>query len=863
MKTLLRSASIALLAIAVCAPTAGAQVVKCQRSIAKASSQFLQARVKALQKCEEGVQKGSLVGPCPDGKATASIDKARGKLNAAIGKSCGGEDKVCGGSLVGEFPVNAAGPAGLDWPTSCPNFEKGDCSNAITDCSGISECLACVAGGASDQAMDLYYDDLEPSGGDKILAKCQLSIGKATSAFLNSKSKILQKCWDARLNGKHSNPCDGVSSGDGKYLDAITKAENKKIATICKACGGADKLCNGVDDISPATIGFPSDCTFVSPPGQASCAGPITDLSSLVTCVDCVTGFKADCVDRLQVPQFGAYPTECNSCSEPPATGLCPTSLTFTADGPAVDLDTGFTGLAHNAHVPTNGRITLAVSGCDGVNQPTCGECTVNGPLANPGGPEFDTQRCQDAQWIRCTADSDCTNATSCIGGANNGALCTAASQCPGGGCANSTCEGGTNDNAPCSAASECPGGSCDHSGAVGPCIFFFGAPLPLVAGGVPTCVVNEISGSIVGTINLNDGSSTTNVPLLSKVFPVGGEFNPCPRCEGGVCTGHGQRIGQACVPNGESLYPSGQTQFGTVSLDCPPNPGSEAGALGINLNIATGTQTKTVEAGNPNCRQTGYTGLKCLCDSCNNGTAEGCSTNGDCPANGGGPGICGGLRCIGGSETGQPCRTCVGGTNHGSGCGNASVCPGGTCWNPRICNGGANDLANCNQASACPGGTCAECLGGGSCNRPGESTQPNSCADDTNTPQLEGCIESGPNIGTCVFGPEDQVCSIQTFHVCVTDADCDPVLAMPPNSNLLPGQSCVAISRSCFPDNGVIGNTVEVSGSPDVPCGGISKPTVGTFFCVAPVEASAVNAAGGLPALGRVRIPGVVDINP
>jgi hypothetical protein len=45
----------------------------------------------------------------------------------------------------------------------------------------------------------------------------------------------------------------------------------------------------------------------------------------------------------------------------------------------------------------------------------------------------------------------------------------------------------------------------------------------------------------------------------------------------------------------------------------------------------------------------------------------------------------------------------------------------------------------------------------------------------------------------------------------------------------------------------------VKVSGTPDTVCGGIAKPTVGTFFCVAPVSASAVNAAGGLPALGRV----------
>jgi hypothetical protein len=128
-------------------------------------------------------------------------------------------------------------------------------------------------------------------------------------------------------------------------------------------------------------------------------------------------------------------------------------------------------------------------------------------------------------------------------------------------------------------------------------------------------------------------------------------------------------------------------------------------------------------------------------------------------------------------------------------------------------------------------------------------------------TPALEGCIDAGPDAGTCELGPFDQVCSIQTFHTCSDDADCDPVLAV--NPDLLPGQSCISHSRSCFVDNGVSGKFETVSGNPDTPCGGVSKPTVGTFFCVAPVSASAVNAAGGLPALGRVRIPGVVVIDP
>ena len=440
---------------------------------------------------------------------------------------------------------------------------------------------------ASDQAATLYYGDLAPSAPGSALNKCQISIGKATNAFLNSQSKALQKCEDARLNGKHSLDCFPPSVGDGKYLAAIQKAKDKQQATICKACGGADKVCSGGgDDLTKAAIGFADDCSLVTRPhGGPPCSGPITTLEDIIACTQCVTQFKADCDDALAVPQFTPYPSECNSCILPAPTGACPTTISFTANGTDVDLDTGFTGLAHDATVPTNGRITLAVSGCDGATHPTCGECDVNGPLPNAGGVAFDTQRCQDASWVQCTADADCTAAQQCVGGTENGALCSGNPDCPAG-----NCVGGDNNGDVCTAESQCtPGGgtcvaaSCLNAGHSGPCIFFFGAPLPLRAGGVSTCILNEISGPVTGTLNVNDGTSTTNVPLASTVHPVGTEAAPCPRCEGGIC-GDGPRKDQDCSVNGTGEY-------GDVSLDCPPNPGSAAGTLVINLNISTGNQ--------------------------------------------------------------------------------------------------------------------------------------------------------------------------------------------------------------------------------------------------------------------------------
>ena len=87
-----------------------------------------------------------------------------------------------------------------------------------------------------------------------------------------------------------------------------------------------------------------------------------------------------------------------------------------------------------------------------------------------------------------------------------------------------------------------------------GTCVFFFSAPLPLVAGGVSTCILNQIAGSVTGTINIDDGTSTTNVPLASTVYPVGSPFGPCPNCVAGLCT-DGPRINKACTVNGSSIF--------------------------------------------------------------------------------------------------------------------------------------------------------------------------------------------------------------------------------------------------------------------------------------------------------------------
>ena len=65
----------------------------------------------------------------------------------------------------------------------------------------------------------------------------------------------------------------------------------------------------GSDDFTPAVIGFPATCTAVKVPGGGPfCSQLVATLADLVECVDCITEYKVDCIDRARVPEFGVYP---------------------------------------------------------------------------------------------------------------------------------------------------------------------------------------------------------------------------------------------------------------------------------------------------------------------------------------------------------------------------------------------------------------------------------------------------------------------------------------------------------------------------------------------------------------------------
>jgi hypothetical protein len=842
------AALVASLALAV---PAHADPLKCQQEIVKDTSKYVQARTKALQKCHEAIVKGKippqdcLLEPTAAGK----IVKADSKLRAGVNKQCGGPDQTC--STGGDNDSLAS----IGWPSVCPNFEGGSCNNAITTCGDINDCLICIAAAAVDQSISLSYDSLAPSTPGDDTNKCQAAIGKNVAKFLSAKSKALSKCEAGVLKGTVTGPCPDTAGAK----PAIAKAQSKASAGMCKACGGADKLCGGGDDIPLASIGFPASCPAVTIPGGGiACGGANDSLQDIVNCTLCVNEFKADCLDPLSIPSQRSYPDECNvspvtpPCDSTPVNVptpcptatpgvLCPTQVVTDANGPGVDLDTGWTGQSHDGHAPTHNRLTLAISACSNPDSSTCGVCSTSGPLANAGGPSFNTHRCiLDTRWA-CTTNADCTG-LHCSGGLNAGAACAVSSQCPAGSCAAG------------------PGGNC---------AFYFGGPLPLSAGGVSVCVSNQMTSPITGTVDVEAGTTESSIHLLSRVYIGPTLDKPCPNCivHGGAGSGlcdSGPHQNEGCVVMGHN------DEFGDVSFDCPPVAGANVGNLPIPLDYTTGVQTRTLTSANPTCRNPGFPNDKCFCDTCAGGpTPNGpCASDADCAPGGN----CGGRRCIGGANIGGVCN--VNSECPGSTCANppglqtapnqcddqictaTSTCVGGcnafhNCTGAFGCVGGANNLNPCTVDSECPGGTCEEQCPGGSC-------------------------VSG-NEGTCAAGPLESFCALQPFRGCGTDGDCP-----------LPGDTCTLQKfRDCFLDNGIVkcagganngtqclndsecpggactnGGTVTVTGVPYPSCGGTGSGTVGALFCVPPTSSSSINNVSGLPGLGRVSLPYTAKFN-
>jgi hypothetical protein len=147
-----------------------------------------------------------------------------------------------------------------------------------------------------------------------------------------------------------------------------------------------------------------------------------------------------------------------------------------------------------------------------------------------------------------------------------------------------------------------------------------FGPPLPLVAGGVPVCVINRFAtSSITSQGNFVTGEVNGSVDLLSDVF-VTDITRVCPRCENGTCDS-GLNSGKQCSVDGtvlvfNSIAPNKNFK---LSKQCPPF-GSPVSTLTITLPVTTGQVGTPGTGGSKPCREREAQGVPAKDNDCTGG---------------------------------------------------------------------------------------------------------------------------------------------------------------------------------------------------------------------------------------------------
>ena len=161
-----------------------------------------------------------------------------------------------------------------------------------------------------------------------------------------------------------------------------------------------------------------------------------------------------------------------------------------------------------------------------------------------------------------------------------------------------------------------------------------FGAPLPLLAGGVPVCVVSRYQNpTISNTYDLATGQGSGDIKLFSDVYLVQSSQEVCPRCvvsggggslgNKGTCSATARTPGAPCTVEALDKVTQGAgNQNYTLSTSCIPT----ANLLQASLDIDLPLTTESVSTPGPlPCKSIGQTAD----DGCGGGACSaGCTGN-------------------------------------------------------------------------------------------------------------------------------------------------------------------------------------------------------------------------------------------
>ena len=325
------AAVVALVASTVYSVPLSSDQAKCQKTVATQGRVFFKKRFKALQKCQDDINKGTLaagtdctMNPKAAGKVTLAetkftqkvTDKCSDALVAALGfgGQCFGvaTSAALSACLIQEHSDGVDDLLALVYPDAPAKACEGG-SSAGASCTTDVECPlgACVLPGRScddgSNAGGICDEDADCPGGaclpSKDQAKCSKILGKTLSKHVNKRMALIQKCKKLVASGKLAANTDCVADSQAK-LDGLRSKSIAKIQKKCpnvvamtelfgSSCAGAD-LADSVAACSLCEADSAADDLVVVQHGSAP-SGALASLIAISDSADCVEGPNSRC----------------------------------------------------------------------------------------------------------------------------------------------------------------------------------------------------------------------------------------------------------------------------------------------------------------------------------------------------------------------------------------------------------------------------------------------------------------------------------------------------------------------------------------------------------------------------------------
>jgi len=340
--------------------------LKCRETISKNGQKLADTAVKTLVACHKARSAGKLDAGTDCNDTVAADDK--GKIGAAATKLSSQAVDACPGITPSEILYSAC-PSPCD--AQVPTMGSFD---------DVGSCIICMIEQSSEALASATLGNPDPLALNKSEVKCHGSIGKAETKYLKILLKERRKCQklDEAAGGMDTSACVAADPS-GK----IGKLHAKGEALIDKSCSVADVDLADLDSCSDFGLSNLKSCVFASADARGttifqslyelSATGVTTTTgaqgTTTTTTVTTTTlpGGDQDpqCPDSAQLIIYaGVRETACTTNTDCEVGGVlvgeCDTGLGLCVT--ATDLDTGYTGFAHNSDINdalvTRGRLS-------------------------------------------------------------------------------------------------------------------------------------------------------------------------------------------------------------------------------------------------------------------------------------------------------------------------------------------------------------------------------------------------------------------------------------------------------------------------------------------------------------------------